>query len=92
MAKRSSPFFPRMYATVIALAVVVFSSVVVDCSEVKDDAAATPDGGRGGWAPPAPRPGTVHHMCPDPEPECGHPGGGAPPPPPAQHRKIGRSG
>ena len=35
MAKRSSPFFPRMYATVIALAVVVFSSVVVDCSEVK---------------------------------------------------------
>ena len=35
MAKRSSPFFPRMYATVIALAVVVSKSVVVDCSEVK---------------------------------------------------------
>ena len=60
-----------------------------------DDAAAIPDGGREGWTPPAPRPGTVRHMCPDPEPECRHPGGGGgapPPPPPAPHRKVGRSG
>ena len=35
MAKRGSPFLPGMYAMTIALAVVVFSSVVVDCSEVK---------------------------------------------------------
>ncbi|PVH39170.1 hypothetical protein PAHAL_5G447900 [Panicum hallii] len=91
MAKRCSPFLPSccMFAATIALAVVVSCSVVVDCSEVK---AALPDGGRGGWAPPAPRTGTVHHMCPDPDPECGHPGGGAPPPPPPPHRKIARSG
>ena len=62
-----------------------------------DDSAAIPDGGHGGWrAPPAPQPGYVHHECPDPEPECRHPGGGAPPSPPAPpvapHRKIGRSG
>ena len=61
-----------------------------------DDSAAIPDGGHGGWAPPAPQPGYVHHECPDPEPECRHPGGAAPPSPPAPpvapHRKIGRSG
>ncbi|XP_039846727.1 formin-G-like [Panicum virgatum] len=96
MAKRSSPSLRRVFATTtIALAVVFSGSVVVDCSEVKDDAAAIPDGGREGWTPPAPRPGTVRHMCPDPEPECGHPGAGGgapPPPPPAPHRKVGRSG
>ncbi|CAL4950996.1 unnamed protein product [Urochloa decumbens] len=88
--KRCSSFLPCMYATAIALAVFVSCSGVVDCSEVKDDAAAQPDGGRDGWAPPSPQPGTVHHRCPDLEPECAHPGA-PPPPPPASHRKIGRS-
>ncbi|CAO2204923.1 unnamed protein product [Urochloa humidicola] len=45
-----------MYATAIALAVLlVSSSGVVDCSEVRDDAAAQPD--RGHRAPQVPRPG-----------------------------------
>ncbi|KAG0536917.1 hypothetical protein BDA96_03G103000 [Sorghum bicolor] len=81
-----------VYVMTVILAVIVSCSVIVDCSEAD---VAQPDGGHDGWAPPSPRGGTVHHMCPDPEPECSrHPG--APPPPPAppatpHHRKIGRS-
>ncbi|KAG2587370.1 hypothetical protein PVAP13_5NG143200 [Panicum virgatum] len=73
MAKRCSPFL-CMFATTIALAVIFSSSVVVDCSEVKelnthadaDDSAAIPDGGHGGWAPPAPQPGLRAPRVPRP--------------------------
>ncbi|CAN6221601.1 unnamed protein product [Urochloa humidicola] len=41
--KRRSSFLPCMYATAIALAVIVSCSGV-DCAEVSDDAAAQPDG------------------------------------------------
>ncbi|CAD6239320.1 unnamed protein product [Miscanthus lutarioriparius] len=78
-----------VYVITMILAVIVSSCyVIVDCSEVQ---AAQPDGGHDGWSPPPPRGGTVQHMCPDPEPECRHPG--APPPPPVAqpHREIGRS-
>ncbi|TVT99069.1 hypothetical protein EJB05_55590 [Eragrostis curvula] len=75
-----------MKATAIILAVLVSCSIV-DCSEVLPDVGAHPDGGREGWSPPAPRPGTVQHRCPDLEPECRHPGT-LPPATAPPHRKM----
>uniref|UniRef100_A0A804N0U6 Uncharacterized protein n=1 Tax=Zea mays TaxID=4577 RepID=A0A804N0U6_MAIZE len=80
---------PRfMYVITMLLAVIVSCYIIVDCSaEVQE---AQPDGGHEGWAPPPPRGGTVQHMCPDPEPECRHPGAPPPPPPTPHRRKIAR--
>ncbi|CAM0879256.1 unnamed protein product [Alopecurus aequalis] len=70
-----------MRSSTVAL-LAISMAFVICCSSTAAQGAPVPHGDHDGWIPPSPHGGQVHHMCPDPEPECNRPSAPPSPTPP----------